>query len=131
MVVETAVVLPVFLLLMFGFFQYSLAFTGYMNVVYASQMGARYAAMHSLSSASPATQAQVQAVVQSKMFVPGATSSGVIVDYGNRTGGSTSVGNYQGDLVGVGVYFYPNLAIPFFPNRSIVIVAQSYRVITR
>jgi hypothetical protein len=63
--------------------------------------------------------------------VPGATTSGVIVDYGNRSGGSTSVGNYQGDLVGVGVYFYPGLSIPFFPKQSLLIVAQSYRVITR
>jgi len=134
MTVETAFVLPVFCLLLFGFFEFSFALAGYMNCVYAAQIGARYAAMHSQSSATPATPAQITAVVQQNLFLPGSNNYTVIPVYGNRTNPiSKNYGNYQGDLVGVGILWYPNINIPFWPRSgtSYWATAQAYRIITR
>ncbi len=134
-VIETAVVLPTFLLLLFGFFEYSFGLTAYMNATYAARVGARYASLHSLSSGSPATQDQVKSVVLSQLFVPGAatmiTAGNIIVDYGDRMGSTAGAGNYQGDLVGVGIIWYQKFDLPFLPSKSIYIATQAYRVIER
>jgi Flp pilus assembly protein TadG len=131
MVVETAVVLPVFFVLFIGFCQYSFALATYMNATYAARVGARYASLHSLSSDSPATQAQDEAYIQSLLFFPGASKPTVFVYYGDRSGSTSAVGNYQGDLVGVLVIWSQNINIPFFKNKTIYIATEAYRVIQR
>jgi len=130
MLVETAVVMPVFFLMAFGFFMFSLALTGYMSATYAARVGARYGAMHSLSSGSPVTTAQIQAVVQANLFTPGSAGNpAILVYYGNR--GSGVNGNYSGDLVGVGIVWGQTLNIPFWGSKTFYVSTEAYRVITR
>ncbi len=130
MLVETAVVLPVYLLLTFGFFIFAMGFTSFMSATYAARLGARYGAMHSLSSGSPDSVTDVQTLVRDNMFTPGAVSSpAIIVDYGNRTSGTG--GNYTGDLIGVGIVWAQNITIPFYGSKTIYVSTEAYRVITR
>jgi Flp pilus assembly protein TadG len=134
MMIETAIVLPVFCIMLFGFFEYSLGLAAYMNAVYAARIGARFASLHSLSSQSPATQSQVEAVVQANLFLPffsGGTAPYSAVYYGQAQYRTSSAGNYQGDLVGVGVFWYQNFNVPFIPAQSSLISTQAYRVIER
>jgi len=130
MLVETALVMPVFFLMFFGFVAFSLALIGYMSATYAARVGARYGAMHSASSGSPATVAQIKAVVQDNLFAPGAVSTPtIIVDYGNRTQGVG--GNYTGDLIGVGIIWAQTVQIPFWGSQTYYVTTEAYRVITR
>ncbi len=131
MIVETAFVLPVYFMLFMGFCEFSLALAGYMNATYAARVGARYASLHSLSSDSPATQAQVQSFVRSNLFIPGASGATILVLYGNRANSNAGAGNYQGDLVGIGVIVNQNLNIPFLYQKSFPIVTEAFRVIQR
>jgi len=131
MVLETAIVLPVFIILFMGFCEYSLALASFMNATYAARVGARYASLHSLSSDSPATVAQIQAVIQSNLFLPGSSNSSILVIYGNRSGTNVNVGNYQGDLVGVGIVWNQSINVPFLPKKTYNIAAEAYRVIQR
>ncbi len=130
MLVETAFVLPVFLLLAFGFFSFSFALMGYLSATNAARIGARYGALHSVSSGSPVTVAQIQAVVQANLFTPGAIGNpAILVYYGDRNQGVG--GNYTGDLLGVGVVWGQNIQIPFRGPQTIYITAEAYRIITR
>jgi Flp pilus assembly protein TadG len=134
-ILEVALVMPTFLLLLFGFFEYSYALTSYMSAIYATSMGARYAALHSAGSGSQATTTQVQAVVQANLLLPGSALNSAntpIVYYGNRNGGTNNSGNYTGDLVGVGFFTYPGIKVPFLTTaQSPLIMVQSYRIISR
>jgi Flp pilus assembly protein TadG len=133
---ESALILPAFLLSVFGFFEFSFALAAYMNVTYATRVAARYASLHSLSSAAPATEAQVKQLVLDNLFIPGATSAlgsgNVLVLYGNRNPASpAAAGNYQGDLVGVGIFWQQTVNIPFYGSNTFYMSTQAYRVIER
>jgi len=92
-------------------------------------VGARYASVHSSSSLSPVTTAQIQAMVTSNMYIANVSSTTVIVSYGDRSGGSG--GNYVGDLVGIGLLWGQNLNIPFYGKSNFYVQSQTYRVITQ
>jgi hypothetical protein len=87
--------------------------------------------LHSLSSDNPATVAQVQALIQSNLFLPGSSNATILVLYGNRGGATAGAGNYQGDLVGVGIIWTQNISVPFLPKKTYNIAAEAYRVIQR
>jgi Flp pilus assembly protein TadG len=112
-VVETALVMPVFI--------------SYVNATYAIRMGARYASVHSQTSLSPATTAQIQNIVTSNMYFANSTFSTVIVSYGDRSGNQG--GNYVGDLVGIGYLWSQNLNIPFYGKSNFYVSTQTYRMI--
>jgi Flp pilus assembly protein TadG len=126
-VVETALVMPVFILLTFGLFECGMALMSYVNATYAIRMGARYASVHSQTSLSPATTAQIQNIVTSNMYFANSTFSTVIVSYGDRSGNQG--GNYVGDLVGIGYLWSQNLNIPFYGKSNFYVSTQTYRMI--
>jgi len=128
-VLEMALVMPLFILVTFGTFECGMALMNYVNACYAIRVGARYASVHSSSSLSPATTAQIQAMVTSNMYMANVSSTTVIVSYGNRSGGAG--GNYVGDLVGIGLLWGQNLNIPFYGKSNFYVNTQTYRIIVQ
>ncbi len=125
--VEMALVLPIFLVLLVGLMQMSLTLYNYCSAVAAVRAGARYASLHSNSSGNPVTQAQINSIVTGNLKLAGSQAPYVILAYGDRNGGSGG-GNFVGDLVGVGVV-WSNMSI--LPGKSsFFLSAQSYRIIS-
>jgi Flp pilus assembly protein TadG len=128
-VVETALVLPLVFLLLFGTMQYAVALFTYCNVTYACRNAARYASVRSSSSLSPATVAQVQSVVTSEIFLRSTITPTVGVSY--YTPALAAGSNTVGDVVAVSASWNQTMVIPFMANKSISIGTQAYRIITR
>jgi Flp pilus assembly protein TadG len=66
--VEMAVVLPVAFLMIFGFVDFCLVLFGMANANFASRAALRYATMHSATSYSATTQAQLNGIVGGYML---------------------------------------------------------------
>jgi Flp pilus assembly protein TadG len=66
--VELAVILPVFFLLLFGLFNFSIVLFGYSNATYATRAATRYAALHSSTSLVPSTTASIQSYATQFLF---------------------------------------------------------------
>jgi Flp pilus assembly protein TadG len=128
-VVETALVLPTFFLLLVGSIQYSILLFTYCNATYACRYAARYASVRSSSSLSPATVAQVKSLVTSSIFLNSAITPSVGVTY--LTPALATGTNTVGNFVGVSASWNQTMLIPFMSNKSISISTQEYRIITR
>ncbi len=128
-VVETALILPVLFLLIFGFMQYSIVLFTYCNATFACRNAARYASLRSSSSLSPTTVAQVQSAVTSRLFLNGAIAPTVGVTY--LTPALATGSNTVGNFVEVSVSWSQTIKIPFMANQSVSIGTQAYHVITR
>ena len=129
MMIETAIALPTFMLLLLGIFLFAMALVCYCSATYASRVGARYASLHSALSRSPASASDVSTLVSSQLFMPGATSTSVTVSYSNAAGGS-SPANLVGSQVIVLVTWNQALQLPGYSN-VLALRSQAYRVITR
>jgi len=127
--IEAAVVLPIYLLIFLGTFQYSLVLLTYCNATYACRLASRYASMHSTASLAPDTVAQIQGLVTSRLFIgPGITPT-ISVNYytANLQAGSNVVGN----VVLVSVTWTQTVTLPFSTPSTFSISTQNYKVITR
>ena len=120
---ELALVMPVFLLVIFGILQCTLALFAYCNISYASSAAARYASLHSSSSTAPATVASVRTVVEP--FVWCAPANNVVVT--TTWSPSSSVGS----TVQVQVQMSLPLAIPFSDTQGFAIQSVAKRLIVR
>jgi Flp pilus assembly protein TadG len=120
--IEMAVVLPTFFLLLFGFMNIAIALFAYCDASYAANVAARYASLHSLTSSSPATVASIKAVMLANLYIPGGGTPTLIVNYSQGTG------NYVGQPVGLGIVYpiAPGLAL-----KGYSVTAQAFRYITR
>ncbi len=124
--VETAVTLPAFTLLLFGIFQFSMAITSYLGCVYTIRSVTRYAGMHSLNSGSPASVAQLQTMVLAGSFIPQGSSTVVSVGYFTYVGSSS--GNLPGNVVAVSVQYPQSIIVPFY-GRTFTMSTITYRLI--
>jgi len=118
--VETAIVLPTFFLMLFGFFNIMFVLFGYCDANYAANVAARYASLHSSTSANPATVASVKAVILANLYIPGGATPTLIVNYSGN-------GNTVGQPVGIGI-LYP--AVPGMALKNENVTAQAFRYIT-
>ena len=75
--VETALVLPLYLMLVFGITSFAILFFAYCNATYATRTAVRYAVVHSSTSLAPCNAAILQAIVNPLLW--GAPSGGVVV----------------------------------------------------
>ena len=121
--IETALVLPLFFLLLFGIFTYSLILFGRGNSICAANMTARYAALHSSTAVVPSTVATVKSYATS--FLIGAPASGATVTP------TYSAGNTVGGTVTVTVSVTYPTGIPFHGGGNITITAAAKRTISR
>jgi Flp pilus assembly protein TadG len=121
--VETAVVLPVFLLLLFGFFSFAIVLEGYIAATFASWAGARFASVNSSTSLSPCTSNTVRTLAASYFYaVPSANETVLTTWLPSNTVGST---------VSVSVKVTYALQVPFFSQTSITVGNSAVRVVVR
>jgi len=122
-VLETALVLPVFLLLLFGLFNFSIVLFGYCNATFASRAAARFASLHSSTSLVPSTTATVTAVVTPFVNVtPGAVAT---------VTPTWPSGNTVGNTVSVSVKLVFSTQIPFSTLKTVTVGSTAQRVIMR
>jgi Flp pilus assembly protein TadG len=127
--VETAVVLPIFIAIVFGISQYAIVMLTYCNATYACRLASRYASMHSSASLAPDTVAQIQGLVTSRLFVSSAITPTVSVAYYTPT---LSAGtNVVGNVVQVTVTWSQTLKLAFMSSNTFTISTQNEKVITR
>jgi Flp pilus assembly protein TadG len=127
---EMAVSLPLFLLVVFGLFEYSIVLFTYCNATYACRNSARYASMHSSSSLSPASVSQIQTMTKSLLFLSSALTPTVNVSYLNLTTGATAT-NTVGNVVEVTVSWTQTVKVPFGLSQSVSVATQGYQIISR
>lgn len=121
--IETAVVLPAFLLLLFGFFSYAIVLQGYAAATFASWAGARYASVSSSTSLSPCTSAKVSALAANYLYAVSTTNETILTTW--------LPANTIGSTVNVSVKVKYALQIPFFGQTSISVGNSAVRVIVR
>ena len=120
---ELALVMPVFLLVIFGILQCTLALFAYCNISYASRAAVRYASLHSSSSAAPATNASVRTVIDPFVWCAPANDVSIAITW--------SPSNSVGSTVQVQVQMNLPLAIPFSDTQGFAIHSVSKRTIVR
>ena len=127
--VETALVVPLYIGIVFAMSQYAIVMLTYCNATYACRFASRYASMHSSSSLAPDTVSQIQGLVTSRLFLSSAITPTVSVNYYTM---SLSAGsNVVGNVVLVSVSWSQTLKLPFLSSHSFTISTQNYKAITR
>jgi Flp pilus assembly protein TadG len=126
--IETALTLALFLTVLFGIIETSLAAYAYHFISHAAREGTRYAivrgkACNTFASACPATADDIQAHVRSLAF-PGINETiGVVTTW--------SPTNDPGGLVQVAVTYPYHLSLPFMPVMTINMTSTSEMVISQ
>lgn len=120
---EMAVVLPTFFLLLFGIFNFVIVLFGYSNATYAARAASRYASIHSTTSLVPCNIACIS--TYATQFLYAAPSGGVTI---TTTYGSA---NTVGSTVKVFVRIAYTVVIPFSSVRNISVGSTAQRTIVQ
>ncbi len=123
-VIEVALVLPVFLLMVMGTMQFGVVLCGYCTASFAARNAVRFASVHSNRSLTPATTASVQASVTPWLWI------------GSEVGTPTvavnwASGNNVGNPVKVTVTETLRVVLPFTSKTQLTLNAVASRVIVR
>lgn len=121
--IEMAVVLPTFFLLLFGLFQFSIILFGLGNATFAARAAARYASVNSASSPSPCTNASIKAIAM--QYLPLAPANTVTVTPSWPSGGTNVIGSSVKVVVQI---VYP-FNIPFAPQKQLTVQSTAQRTV--
>jgi Flp pilus assembly protein TadG len=120
---EMALVLPPFFLLLFGLFEFSIVLMGYCSATYACRVGARYASLHSTTSLAPCNAACLTSLVTAQMWAPSGTVSVSAPTY--------TPSNTVGSTVKVSVTVAYPTALAVISTATITISGTAQRTIMR
>ncbi len=123
-VLEVAVVMPVFLLMVIGAMQFAIVLFGYCSASYAVRNAARYASVHSSTSLNPATSTSVQQTVTPWLWMGSVVGTPVLAV-------SWSGGNNIGAPVRVSLTQTYSTVLPFALIPQITISCVASRIIVR
>jgi Flp pilus assembly protein TadG len=120
-IIEYALVLSVFFILIYGFLQMCLILFGFNNVTYASRIAVRYAVVHGSTASYTCTSTDISNIVTPLLW-------------GAPSGGSTIVttwtpNNSPGSTVSIKVAIQYSPKIPFFGNKTFVVGTTAYGTI--
>ena len=115
--VETALVLPFYFLIIFGLISFAMIFFSYCSATYAAKAAVRYAAVHSATTLSPCTSSTIQTIVTANLWA-------------TPTGGATitsqwSPNNSIGSVVSVTIKLNYGANMPFVNLTNFVGTASS------
>ena len=121
--VEMAVTLPVFLLVLFGIAWFAILLFGWCNITYASRVAVRYASIHSNTSLAPATTASITANVTPYLIASttGTATTTVVYNTSNTIGSQVTVT--------VSATYKP--IVPYASLTAFALSSTSQRTITR
>ena len=118
---ELAFVMPLYVLLIFGFVSVALILFVYSDITYAGRAAARYAAVRSVATSAPCSQADIDTIVQAA--VP-------ILNGGQLTSPATwTAGNTVGGTVTVNVRVAYAAGLPFLSQSSLTLSSTSVATI--
>ena len=109
--IETALVLPIMLLLTFGLIDLCLILLGVGGANYGSRVALRYASLHSNASYAPSTQAQLTAIL--KQFILPYPTNTYSLNETFYTGIGMASPSGPGNNVGMGVAVTVNISYQF------------------
>jgi hypothetical protein len=109
--IELAVVLPVVMLLVLGLIDVCLILFGMGTANFAGRSALRYASMHSNTSYSPATQAQLSNIVKAFILPYPSNTFSVTEQFYSGSGFTSSAGS--GNNVGLGVLVTVSISYQF------------------
>jgi Flp pilus assembly protein TadG len=119
---EMALVLPSFFLLLFGLFEFAIVLFGYCSATYVSGATARYAAVHSSTSLAPCTTASLTTLAAAQLWAPSGTTTITPTWTPSNTAGST---------VNVTISIaYPN-ALAVLSSAQVTVAVTAQRTIMR
>jgi Flp pilus assembly protein TadG len=118
--VELAVVLPIYFLLVFGILGFAIVLFAYCNATYAARTAVRYAMVHSSTSLAPCTTTTLQNIVNPLLW--GAPSGGTVVTPANA-------GAPIGSVVSVTVKMTYTTGFPYTNLAGLVLNVTSQGVI--
>lgn len=117
--------MPVFFMLLFGIFTYSMILFGRGNAICAANVAARYASMHSSTSLVPSTLANIKGYATPYLYGVASPASDVSVTY------NPANTNVVGATVKVTVSVTYPTGIPFYGGGSVTITGTAQRTISR
>lgn len=123
-VLETALLLPLLLLLIIGAMQISVLLFGYCSASFAARNAVRFASLHSSTSLVPATAASMQASITPYMWMGTQSAAPTITP-------SWPSGNIVGYPVSVSASVTYNVVLPFMTRRSVTLTCVAQRSIVR
>lgn len=115
--VETALVLPFYFLIVFGLISFAMIFFSYCSATYAAKAAVRYAAVHSATTLSPCTSSTIQTIVTANLWA--APAGGVTIT------SQWSPGNSIGSVVSVTIKLNYGANMPFVNLSNFVGTASS------
>ncbi len=122
--IETAVVLPMYLMLVFGMISFAIVLFAYCNATFAAKAALRYAVVHSANSITPYTLTSVQGIVNPLLW--GApTCAGCVTVSVSPTSPSTTVGS----AVSVNVTMTYSTGLPYVNLSGLVVTTTAKGVL--
>jgi Flp pilus assembly protein TadG len=121
--IEMALVLPAFFLLLFGVFTFSLVFFGYSNATFACQLGARFASVHSSTSIAPCSSSSITSLVTPYLWAASEDQVTVATNW--------SPSNTIGSTVTVSVTIVYPTRIPYSSLTQVKIGSTAQRTVSR
>jgi Flp pilus assembly protein TadG len=116
-IIEFALIVPLYFLLIFGCVQFAIVFFGYSNAAYASQVAVRYAVVHGTTTYSPCTSATLTNIVKPLLW--GAPNGSVTVTT------TWSPDESPGSIVTVRVQILYKTMIPFSSLSTVPVGASA------
>jgi len=90
--IELALILPMFFVLMIGFINFCMVIFGFSNIAYACRQADRYACLHSHTSLLPVTNSTIDALVAPYVFnYPSNSYTDTLSNGSNAVGGTATV----------------------------------------
>lgn len=110
--VELALVLPTFFVLMIGFINFCIIMFGLCNLSFASRQADRYACLHSSTSLLPVTQPKIDALVAPYVFKYPSNTYSDLLSYPTGT-------NIVGGTASVKITITYKIVLPFLTTSTI------------
>ena len=130
--VEIAVTLPIFFLLVFGLINFALVMFGFCNISYASRAAARYACLHSATSSPDTTVAQATTTANTATTISTLVGRFIYAYPSNTYSSSLTYsgsGNQVGNTATVTVTITYNLSMPLFTYNGLTLKSTATGVI--
>lgn len=90
-IVEFALVVPLYFLIIFALVQLGIVFAGYCGAQYAAQQGVRYAVVHGSESSNPCSSATISAYVAPYLWAAQRNRSTVTTTWNPNNGAGSTV----------------------------------------
>jgi Flp pilus assembly protein TadG len=119
--IEYALVLSIYFMLVYGFVQFCLILFGFNNATYASRIAVRYAVVHGSTATYTCTSTDISNIIAPLLW--GAPSGGATITT------TWAPNNTPGSIVSIKVAIQYTPKLPFFPSKLFTVGTTAYGTI--